>query len=112
MSALNLLLENIDDAPNRENFQKINDFIVNEQIINAGFKSFEINFTAARTNARIPHRLGFQPTDIIQTSLTGPGTVTYNYSSFTTEFLDITTSDAVKVRFLAGNLGLLKTVEQ
>ena len=111
MANLGLLLSNIKDPESRQNFPKLNDFLIVEDILDGGFRSFEINFSGAVTNYRLPHRLGFQPKDIIQTSLTGTGSITYNEDKFTTEFLDLTTTAAASVRFLAGSLGTLTVIE-
>ena len=99
---LNLILEKVVDAVARENFQKIAQFVVNSDILRPNFKFYEIIFTKAETNKRIPHRLTFVPKDVIQTSLIGPGSLTWNYSLFNKEYLDVTTTDACTVRVFVG----------
>jgi hypothetical protein len=66
------------------------------------FDHFALTISKAETNLKIPHSLGFQPKDIIQTSLTGAGAITYNYATFTNQFIDITTTGACEVRFFGG----------
>lgn len=100
---LNLLLEHVKDAVTRENFTKILRAWNNENLLIGNFKFYEIIFTKAETNKKIPHRLNFTPKDVIQTSLTGAGTLTWNYSLFDKDFLNITTSAACHVRAFIGN---------
>lgn len=68
------------------------------------FKAFEVELEGATANFEVRHGLGFIPKDIIQTSATGSGSVTWNYTLFTKEVVVLSVSNAVKVRFLAGSL--------
>lgn len=102
---MRLLLSEIVDPAARENFQKLDQYLVTENVLTSGFKHFELTFTQAETNKRIPHRLGYLPKDLIQTRLTGAGSLTWNYTLFTDEFLDVTTTGACVVRFLLGTYG-------
>jgi hypothetical protein len=99
---LNLILERVIDAVARENFQKIAQFVANSDILRPNFKFYEIIFTQAETNKKIPHRLKFIPKDVIQTSLTGAGDITWHYDLFDETYLVITTTDACVVRALIG----------
>ena len=103
MSGFRLLLSNIRDTESRENFQKIEQFIRLDNLISSGFKFFELQFTKAETNKRIPHGLGFVPKDVIQTSSIGSGAPTWNFASFNSEFLDITTTGPCVVRAFIGS---------
>lgn len=104
------LLLNLNDLPPaiRQNFSKVQDFVRDSNILTAQFKHFEYTFTATQNNKQIPHKLGFLPQDLIQTFLTGSGTVTWNYSLFTDTLLDVTIGGTVTstsptvVRFLLG----------
>lgn len=92
----------------RRNFERLRDFLAAETPL-LNFKPYEASFTATGT-FKVKHTLGFQPRDIIQTSLTGHGAVQYNYSNFTATELDLTvtgtvsSSNPTKVRFLVGTL--------
>lgn len=67
------------------------------------FKAFEVELEGAASHFEVKHGLGFVPKDIIQTSVIGSGSVTWNYALFTKEVVILTVSNAVKVRFLAGS---------
>lgn len=102
MVTLKLILERVVDKVARENFQKVEDYVRSNDILRPNFKFYEIIFTAAETNKRIPHRLGFLPKDVLQTSLTGAGSLTWNYSLFDSTYLDVTTTGACVVRAFIG----------
>ena len=100
---IKLSLTNIREPESRENFQKVEQFLRDENLLASDFKFFELTFTKAETNKRIPHGLGFTPKDVIQTSSTGAGALTWNYALFNAEFLDITTTGSCVVRAFIGN---------
>lgn len=85
-----------------QNFNKLKSIIEKNNLRYFDCQFYEIDITAAVSNYKYPHNLGFSPKDIIQTSLTGSGSITFNYTSFDKTYLDITTTDACKVRFYAG----------
>jgi hypothetical protein len=95
-------LEEIDDPRVREALQWMTDYFLVLDLIQSNFKFLKLTFTKAETNLLVPHRLGFTPLDIIQTSKTGAGSITYNYESFTPTNLSITTTGACVVRLFAG----------
>lgn len=96
-----LHVREITDRPTSESFENLNDFLREESPL-LGFSHVEITFTQAVNNFRYTHKLGYAPKDIIQTRLTGTGTLTWNYSAFTAEFLDITTTGPCVVRAFVG----------
>lgn len=96
-----LLINEMKDQYIQENFIRIQDFIKTAELLSSNFFFFSITVPGALTNYRFAHNLGFRPLDIIQTSAIG-GTVTWNYSLFDDEFLDLTTSAALTVRGFAG----------
>lgn len=102
---LSLLIEQVQDPISRENFLKVNQMVQADPFQKSNFKFFEITFTKAETNKKLPHSLGFLPKDIIQTSLIGAGTVTWNYTLFDSTNLNITTSAACVVRAFIGRYG-------
>lgn len=99
---LKLFFTNISDNYALENFRRIESEINNQIILNAEWRPVQLTFTAAVTNFRYLHNLPYTPTDVIQTRLTGAGSVTYNYTLFNEDFIDITTSGACVVKFLLG----------
>ena len=101
---IKLFIKEIVERFTQENFDKIQKFFNEDPFIKGHFKHFEITFTQAETNFKFPHQLGFQPKDVIQTSLTGAGSLTWNYSSINWDAtnLDITVTDACVVRAYIG----------
>lgn len=102
MNIPKLAKENITDPNARESFKQLQEFLVEETPL-IGFRHFEISLDAATVNYRFPHSLGFLPKDIIETSVTGSGSVTYNFSLFDDTFLDITVTGPCVMRFFAGS---------
>jgi len=100
-SELRTFLENL--PPNvREAIIILEEKLRLQQIFKGRFQFRTYTFTGAVTNLKIKHNLGFQPRDIIQTSLTGAGSLTWNYGSFSKTDLDITTTGACVVRAFIG----------
>lgn len=100
-------LDRIEDRYVREVIQRIREDLNNQVFLNGEWKFFELEFTSDITNFKISHKLGYTPKDIVQTSLTGTGTLTYNYSEFDVNNLDMTTASTdsaspLVVRFFAG----------
>lgn len=101
---IKLLVQEISDERLRENFKRIQSEFTEKQVILKGeWKFFEIIFTVAVTNFKQKHLLGFLPKDIIQTSLTGTGVLTWNYDLFDKINLDITVTGPCKVRAFVGS---------
>lgn len=85
----------------RENFKAIRDFLKENSNLQ-NFTLFELTFTQAVTAQKIPHRLGFAPKDVVQTSLLGVGTLTWNYDKFDETNIVVTTTGACVVRAYIG----------
>ena len=98
---MELLIREMTDEYVRENFQRVKAYLQTEKQL-AGFKFFEIVIPSSVTNFKFKHNLGFVPKDVLQTSLRGTGTLTWNYDHFTRDFLDITTTGACTVRAFIG----------
>ncbi len=99
---LSLSLAQIRDVDVRRNFEKIQGFFRALQFVQAQMRFVRIQFVAAGTNIRYPHNLGFLPKDVLQTSLVGTGSLTWNYDKFDKEFLDITVTGPCTVRAFIG----------
>ena len=95
-------LSKLKDSILVEYFKTIQEEFENLQILKGDWNFKELTFTQVETNKKIPHNLGFLPRDIIELSVTGPGNVTWNYSSFDKSDLNVTTSGACVVRFFVG----------
>lgn len=102
MSSLPKFFEKeISDEYVRENFRKLREFFVRETPF-LGFKFFEVEFTAAQTDFQFKHGLGFQPKDVILTSVTEGAAVSFDYDQLSAENVVLTVSAACVIRFLAG----------
>lgn len=99
---LRLLIKEIKDQYIQNNFEWLQNYINEEDLLQSRFKAFDLDIVGAETNLKIVHGLNFQPLDIIQTFKTGSGSVTFNYDKFDSVNLDITTTGACRVRFFAG----------
>jgi hypothetical protein len=94
------------DEKVKSNFREIENRWNGSPLSNGEWQFFTKNLAVG--NHFVYHKLGFKPLDVIQTSLTstGAGSVTYNYSQFTSEYIYLTVSTAsVSVRFVAGRFG-------
>ena len=69
----------------------------------SGFKFFTLELQRAETNYKFKHGLTFIPQDVIITSTIGSGLVTLNYELFDKTYIDLTTTNAVKLRFYLGS---------
>jgi hypothetical protein len=100
---IKFLLREISDTYIRKNFELLRDFFANEAALLRGqFKFIEITVPSAQANYKVAHSLGFQPKDVLVTSLTGAGAVTWNYSLFDRDNLDLTTTGACVIRAFIG----------
>lgn len=97
-----LILKDIQDPWVRENFFRLQKFLKKFPLFRGEFEFREFTFTQAGTNLKVPHALGFAPTDILQTSLVGAGTLTWNYASFDNKNLDVTVTGPCTVRAFVG----------
>lgn len=97
-----LIVKNVEDRFIRENFVRLQRFLYDFPLFRGDWKFFEISFLGAVTNKAIPHGLDFVPTDIIQTRLVGPGTLTWDYDLFDRTKLVATTTGACSVRAFVG----------
>lgn len=101
-----LSVKEITDPVLRDNFQAlVNYFRDQNQLYNFGH--LEILPTANETNIRIRHGLSYTPKDVIITRVVGLGTLTFNYSLFDSEYIDVTATginanDPLRVRCFIG----------
>ena len=66
------------------------------------FDFMEHEFLKAGTNVQIAHGKSYAPVDIIVTSKTGSGVVTFNYDNFSDKYILVDVTGPCKVRFLYG----------
>lgn len=93
---------NFDDNKPRDNFARLNIFLRDVPFLRGKWVFFTYTFSAAVTNLKIPHNLGFMPQDVIQTSLVGAGALTWNYALFDKTNVNMTTTGACTVRAFVG----------
>lgn len=100
---LKLLVKETDDEVVRENFKRLQKELTGTQVILKGqWKFFDLTFDGVVTNFKVKHEFNFVPLDIIHVSTLGVGFGQFNYNSFDRTNLDISTSDACRLRFFAG----------
>lgn len=93
---------NISDIYLRQNFQNLQQYFSSQnQLMNFNF--FEQIFTTAQSNFKMVHKLGTIPLDVIVTQLTGPGNVLFNFGLSDNTYLNMSATDACRVRFFVGN---------
>lgn len=102
MRVLKLFFSEIKDQYIRDNFRKIVEYLTGKAILQGEYRFYEIVIPSAVTNYKFAHNLGFVPKDVLQTSKTGAGTLTWNYTLFDRDNLDITTSGACTFRGYIG----------
>lgn len=103
------IFEEITDERVRESIQWMYEYLLATPLLQGRFEHFSITTIGAVTNLKIPHTLGFAPKDIIQTSITSAtfgASVIFAYSSFTPEYIVLTTSAPLTVRFFGGSYEL------
>jgi hypothetical protein len=105
---IRFLIKELKEIYVKENFQKLEAYLNDQGILKPGFKLFELTFSGNIANFKYKHGLGYVPTDLIQTSLRGQGSVVWNYSLFDRDTLDITVTgtsetDPLIVRALIGS---------
>ena len=97
-----LAVNQVPEVFTRENFRRLKDFFALE-VAFLGFRFFTFEFKTAESGRKFNHNLGFLPKDIVLTSKTGPGVVTFNQDLTTKDELSISSTDAAIIRFLAGS---------
>jgi hypothetical protein len=103
MSHRELDIGQVSDEVLRRVFEKIQTVFSDDVFGKFEGKHLEIAVSGAVTNYRWPHSLGFLPKDVVQTSVTGAGSVTWNYASFDATYVNLTTTGACTVRALVGS---------
>lgn len=99
---MKLNVDRIADKMVRDTIQDIEDELNGSVFKKGDWKAIELTFSAAVTNFKYPHNLGFTPKDALTTARTGAGAITWNYDNFDRTNLDITTTGPCVVRALVG----------
>lgn len=110
MSGLNLIRE-IPEKLSRENFKRIETYIENLPLLKGQFNFIEQTLSDGSYPAtvRVYHSLGFAPKDILVTSVIG-GTITWDYASATTEYIEASISAETTFRAFFGTYAEGRTI--
>lgn len=98
---LKFALKKLDHDDLLQNFQILQDAFRNQKLLQ-DWAFFDLTFNVAVTDEMFRHNLGYIPKDVLVTRLSGPGTLTFEYDKFTSEFIKITTTGACRVRCFVG----------
>lgn len=98
----NLLTKEIQDIFTRKNFQSLVEYFQRQnQLVN--FEFFELNITGPTSGVQtLAHELGFTPKDVIITQMTGSGSISFQFGSFTLNSISYTCTGPCRVRFFLG----------
>lgn len=98
-----LYIQEVVDERSRDNFIRIQQFFREDPFYKGQFKFFEFTVAAAGSFDFV-HSLGFQPLDVITTSVrNSDGTVvTWDYDDFTSSIVRVTTDGAATIRAFIG----------
>ena len=99
---LRLDLAQLKDMPTQEAFKRLSEYINNSNILAGEFKHFEVKFPGADPAYKFTHNLGFTPKDIIITSISGNGVLTFNVDESNNKTITLTVSGSCTARFLLG----------
>ena len=102
LEQIDLRTDKIVDPNVRDSMQAAEEYLQGQTILQGQWEFFELDFEAAVTNFKWPHKFNFVPQDIILTSSQGDQRFIFNFDLFDRTNLDITVSGPVKLRFLAG----------
>lgn len=100
---LRVISESLADKNARDLINSLLDQLNAIPLIRGSWQFVTFTVSTATANYKFPHRLGFVPKDVIQLSVTGGGSITWNYSNFSSTQLDVTTAGGeVTVRAFVG----------
>ncbi len=98
----NLNLDELEKISGKENFQKLLDYFKNSNPL-GDFTHLSYKCDVAQDHVKVAHGLGVKPHDIIKSTFTGVGKLTWHRDEFDDTFLVLSTTGAVKTRFLVGS---------
>ena len=84
---LDLRADRVEDSTLRDNFQAIEEFINDQNILAGQWRYFEVEFDGSEHKTKFRHHLKFIPTDIIITSLEGHQSLEWQYKSFDRDYV-------------------------
>lgn len=99
-----LIISQLKDAQLQQNFRSLQDFF-DKELVFTGFKFFTLTFLGAEPHHKFQHNMGFVPQDILLTSKTGSGVVTFNQDLTDNSTMDLTVTGPCVIRFIAGTFG-------
>ena len=99
---MRLNLSIIKDEYVRDVLDKVQKDFNDSDLLGGNFEFINVAVGSGLTSHKIPHQLGFVPTDIITTR--SSGSYTWNYEEFTKDTLSITTTTVTAIRCLIGRI--------
>lgn len=97
-----LFRKEIEDQYIQENFKRLMDYGAQNPLDRSNFQFISIEIPEAVSNFKFRHGLGFTPLDVIIMQNSNNVSITFNYSKFDSNELDITASGATTLRCLIG----------
>lgn len=101
--SLRLFLKEVVDKFSQDNFKRLQQHIAEDPFDKGHFQFFTHTFSRAEIKLKIPHKLGFQPADVMTLSVR-PETegVVWHYDLFDPTNIVISSSNACTVRAYLG----------
>lgn len=107
MPRLKLIVGDIKDERTRENFKRIEDYFNENTLVNSTWKVFQVEIKAGANLFRVPHGLGYEPSDILVLSSIGDNNFEFDRELTNDQYVFIRAAGPVYIRFIAGRLGSL-----
>lgn len=99
---ISLPIKDIKDVVVRRMAELIVSFVESKKILNGDWAFFEISFTEAVSEYKHRHGLKYTPRDVIQTSISGSGSVTWLFDKFDQDYVYVTATGPCTVRSFIG----------
>lgn len=99
---MKLLTSEVQDPIVQENFKRIERAFETQKMLKGAWQFFDLSFDAAVSSKPFAHGFKFIPKDVMQTYVSGAGTVTWEFDKFDQNFIYVTTTGPVKVRAFIG----------
>lgn len=99
---INIQLERIEDPVVRESFQKLLDEFRSNPFLNNTWRVYEWEFSAADSQAEVPHNLPFIPENAVLLFIEGDMNFYFRYDLFDRTNIVCSVGGPCRVRFVAG----------
>lgn len=102
-------VDQVKDLVIQKNFKNLLEYFQTQNQLQ-DFNFLDLTFTDSVLNFKVAHGLSEIPQDIIMTRITGPGICQFNHGLFDATNINISTSDACRVRFFIGKYWKSKSI--